>query len=129
MGDSWVDGVLGDVTLDAVVVVALGVALQWTALDAVDVGDLPGAQDNFADATHCLGVRRGDREDAEVVQDVLNGDRFATNTGVCECHILWDVLVQVVADHEHVEVLVNRVLGERQGRVRRRWQHVVVAGD
>ena len=51
VGDGRVDGVLGDVALDAVVVVALGVALQRAALLLVDVCDLPGAQDDLTDAT------------------------------------------------------------------------------
>ena len=45
----------------------------------------------------------------------------ATSSGI--------VLVEVVADHEHVEVLVERVDRERPRRVRRAREHVRLAAD
>ena len=46
-----------------------------------------------------------------------------------EREVLGDARVQVVADHEHVEVLGDRVDRVRARRVRRRRQHVRVRGD
>ena len=42
-------------------------------------------------------------------------------------HVFGDVPVEVVADHQHVEVLVERVDRERARRVRRAGQHVRLA--
>ncbi len=66
-----------------------------------------------------LRVRGGDRERAEVVQDVLRGDRGRADPGFGEREILRDGGFQVVADHEHVEMLGDGVHGVRQCRVRR----------
>ena len=43
--------------------------------------------------------------------------------------ILRDVRVEVVADHQHVEVLLDRVDRVGPGRVGRRWQDVIEGGD
>ena len=41
-----------------------------------------------------------------------------------ERHVLGDVLVEVVADHQHVKVLIDRVDRERSRGVGRRGEHV-----
>ena len=123
-GNRRVDGVLGNVALDAVVVVVLGITLQRTELLLHAVSNLPGAQYNLTDAAHCLGVRRGDGQCAHVVQDVLSCDGLAADAGVSECHVLRQVRVEVVAHHDHVKVLIQGVHRVRQGRVGRRRQHV-----
>src|SRR5207253_7807912 len=47
----------------------------------------------------------------EVVEPVLGGDRRGPDAALGEGEVLGDPRVQVVADHEHVEVLVNGVDG------------------
>jgi hypothetical protein len=59
----------------------------------------------------------------------LGGDRLAADARVGERDVLGDVGVEMVAHHEHVEMLGQRVHRERPGRVRRRRQHVRLARD
>mmetsp|Transcript_16672 Transcript_16672/g.67230 ORF Transcript_16672/g.67230 Transcript_16672/m.67230 type:complete len:869 (-) Transcript_16672:47-2653(-) len=129
--DGGVDGVLGDVPLDALVVVRVGgvVAGEEAALPLHLVGRLPGPRDDLADAAHGLRVRRDHRDGAHVVQDVLGGDGLAADARLGERDVLGDRLVKVVAHHEHVEVLVDRIDREGPRRVRRRRQHVGLAAD
>ena len=94
-----------------------------------DVRGLPGAQDDLADPAHRLGVGADHRDRAEVVQQVLGGDRRRPDPALGEGEVLRDGAVQVVADHEHVEVLVEGVHRVRPGRVRAAGQHVRVPGD
>ena len=72
---------------------------------------------DLADAAHRLRVRRHHRERAEVVQDVLGGDGLAADARLGEGHVLGDRRVEVVADHQHVEVLVDGVDRVRPRRV------------
>ena len=73
--------------------------------------------------------RRHHREHAQVVQHVLGGDRLAPDPALGERQVLGDARVEVMADHQHVEVLVDRVDGVGHGRVGRRRQHVRQARD
>ncbi len=129
--DGGVDRVLGDVALDAEVVVpaarVVRVAGQLAALRLHLVRGLPGAQDHLADAAHGLRVAREHRERAQVVQDVFGGDGFSADAALGEGDVLGDGGVQMVAHHQHIEVLVQRVDGERPRRVGRRGQHVGLA--
>jgi hypothetical protein len=67
------------------------------------------------------------RDRAEIVQDVFGGDRLAPDAALGEGHVLGDAGVEVMAHHQHVEVLVQRVDGERPRRIGRRRQHVGLA--
>ncbi len=102
---------------------------QPTALRLHLVRRLPGPDDHFADPAHRLAVARHHREDAHVVQHVFGGDRLAPDPALGEGQVFGDGGVEVMADHQHVQVLVDRVHGVRHGRVRRRRQHVREAGD
>ena len=88
------------------------------------VGRLPGADDDLADPAHRLAVARHHRERAEIVQDVLGGDRFFPDAALGEGEVLGDALVEVMADHQHVEMLVERVAGVGPGRIGGRGQDV-----
>mmetsp|Transcript_32922 Transcript_32922/g.86977 ORF Transcript_32922/g.86977 Transcript_32922/m.86977 type:complete len:576 (+) Transcript_32922:30-1757(+) len=130
VGERRVDGVLGNVPLDAGVVVALpGVLRQRPALKLHLCRGLPRARDHLADATHGLGVRGDDGDGAHVVQDVLRRDRLAPDARLREGHVLRDVLVQVVAHHQHVQVLVDGVDRERPRGIRGRRDDVGEAAD
>lgn len=60
---------------------------------------------------------------------ILGGDGLCANSALGKGYVLGDVLGQMVAHHEHVEVLVERVTRERPCWVRRRRQHVLVLND
>jgi len=61
------------------------------------------------------------------VQDVLGRDGLAADPAVGERDVLGDLAIEVVAHHQHVEVLVERVDGVRPGRVGRARQDVELA--
>jgi hypothetical protein len=109
--------------------VLLRVALQRAALRLHLVRGLPGADDHLADAPHRLRIRRHHRDRAEVVQDVLGGDRLLADPRLGERDVLGDRGIEVVAHHQHVEVLGDRVHRVRPRRIRRRRQHVRFAAD
>jgi len=129
MGQGRVDRHLGDVALQAMVVVAAGVLRQCTPLHFHLVGGLEGAGDHFSHTTHGLGVAGDDREGAEVVKDVFSGDRLAADPRFGEGHILGNLGVEVVAHHQHVEVLLERVAGVGPGGIGAARQHIRFAAD
>ena len=76
-----------------------------------------------------LAVRGDDREGAHVVEDVLGGDRLLPDPRFGEGHVFRDVGVEVMADHEHVEMLVDRVDRVGSGRVGRGGDDVRETAD
>ena len=126
------DGVLGDVAPGAHVVgpiISPAVTRQRAAALLHHVRRLPGPDDRLADPSHGLGVRADHRDRAQVVQDVLGRHGRGPDARGGEGQVLRDRRVQVMADHQHVEVLVERVTRVRAGRVGRGRQHVRVRGD
>src|SRR5258706_16202783 len=98
MGDGGVDCVLGDVALDAEVVVlgsdgGVGGVGKRAALLFHLVGGLPGSGDDFADAAHGLGVGADDADGAEVVEDVFGGDCFAADSALGERDVFGEIFV------------------------------------
>ena len=63
------------------------------------------------------------------MQDVFGGDGLGADAGFGERDVFRDVAREVVADHEHVEVLVEGVVGEGAGGVGGRGEDVVVLDD
>src|SRR5207244_10849000 len=61
---------------------------------------------------------------AQIVQDVLGGNRLAPDTAFGKRDILGDARVEVVAHHQHVQVLVDGVDRVGPRRVGRGRQHV-----
>jgi hypothetical protein len=53
------------------------------------------------------------------VEDVLCGNRFLADAAFRECQILGDRWVEVMTHHQHVEMLVDGVAGERPRRIGR----------
>ncbi len=102
---------------------------SWAELHLHLVGGLPGADDGLADPAHRLRVRAHHADDAAIMEHVLGTDRLGADAALGECHVLGDVPRQVMADHQHVEVLVDRVDGERPSRVGAGRQDVGLAGD
>ena len=131
MSDSGVDGVFGDIALDPEIVVdpaILGFSFCWgrenTALYLHLVRGLPGAGNHFADPAHGLRIGRNHRERTQVVQDVLGGDGFAADARIGEGHVPGNTGIEVMADHQHVEVFVHGVDRVRPGRIGGGGQHV-----
>ena len=91
-------------------------------------GELPGPADHLADAPHPLAVGAEHRDRADVVQHVLRRHRPLADAALREGHVLRHGRVQVVADHDHVQVLVEGVDRVGVGRVRRRREAVRLAG-
>ena len=127
--DRGVDGVFRDVALHPRIVVALGIAEQRTTLRLHLVRSLPGANDHLADAAHRLTVRRHHRQRAEIVQYVLGRDRLSADAAFGECHVLRDRRIEVMAHHQHIEMLIERVRRVGTRRIGRTWQHVGERGD
>ncbi len=133
VGQRRVDGVFGQVALDAVVVVAL-LLFYWlaaphrrcepAALSLHFVRRLPGADDHLADAAHGLAVAAHDADRAQVVQDVFGGDGFLADAALGKGQVFGNARVQVVADHQHVDVFVERVDGVGSRRVGAGGQHI-----
>lgn len=63
------------------------------------------------------------------VEHVLGRHPLGPYPALGERHVLRDAGVEVVADHEHVEVLGQRVDGVRPSGVGRGGQHIGVGGD
>ena len=63
------------------------------------------------------------------MQNVLGGDRLLADAAFGEGEVLGNAPVEVMADHQHVEMLVERVLRIGPRRVGRRGQHVGEARD
>ena len=129
MGDGRVDGVFGDVAPDAEIVVVPGFFGQGPALFFHLVSGLPRADQHFADAPHGLAVGRNDRKRAHVVQDVFGGDGFAPDAGFRKGHVLGDGFVEVVTDHQHVQMLFERVDCVGACRVGGGGQNMLFAAD
>ena len=84
---------------------------------------LPGAGDDLANPTHGLGVRGDHGKGTQVVQNVLRGNGLAADAGFGEGHVLGDVRIQVVTDHQHVEMFIRGVdrIGSRRVGGRRQY--------
>ncbi len=103
--------------------------MKRTALLLHLVGRLPGPDDHFANAAHRLRIARHDRERPDIVQHILSHHRLGANPGIGEGDILRHLRAQVMADHQHVEVFLDRVHGVGPRGVRGRRNHVRETGD
>lgn len=119
VGDGGIDGVLRDVALCAVIVITGGIFRERAALRFHFVRGLPGANDDFADAAHGLRIARKHADDAQIMEDVLGGDGFGANAAFGESDIFGDVGIQMVANHEHVEMFGDCVNREGTRGIRR----------
>ncbi|STW48190.1 Uncharacterised protein [Klebsiella pneumoniae] len=62
----------------------------------------------------------------EIVQHVFRSDGFPANARLGQGHVLSDVRVQMVADHQHIEMFIDGVEGVGQRWVGGRRQNVRV---
>ena len=87
-------------------------------------GGLPGAGDDFSHTSHSLRVRAHHAEDAHVMENIFCGNGFRTDPGICKSYVFWDPLIQMVANHQHVQMLIQSIYCIRHGRVSRRGKYV-----
>ena len=106
-----VDAELGDVALHACVVIAFSIAWQFTALYFHFVRRLPAAQNHFTHTAHGLAVGAEHADGAQVMQDVFGGNGFFADAAFCKCQVFCNGRVEVMADHQHVDVFVQCVDG------------------
>lgn len=110
LSNGWVDGVLAHISLHAEVISPCAfVFFQGTALDFVLVSRVPGSHNDFAAASHGLRVRGHHADSSKIVQHVLSSNSLSTNTGFSKRYVFGDVFGEMVADHQHVEMLVECV--------------------
>ena len=124
VGQGGVDGVLGYVSFGSIVIVSRTVFGQGTTETFHLIGRLPGAKNDFTDPSHGLGIACHNRESPHIVKDVFSGHGFTANATFRELDVLGDGLVQMVADHEHVQMLVHSVDSKGSGRVGGGGEHV-----
>ena len=58
------------------------------------------------------------------MQDILGGDGFGANAAFGEGDIFGNLRIEMMADHEHIEMLGNCVDGVGASGIRRRWQNI-----
>src|SRR5450432_905716 len=129
MCDSWIDSVLGYVTLDPKIIIPSCVLRQRTPLDFHFMGGLPCTHDHLPDAAHRLRVTAYHAEYAEIVQDVFGGNGFWADTTLGKGDIFRNTCIQVVAYHEHIEMFGNRVDSIGAGWIGRGRQNVGIPCD
>ena len=128
VSDRRTDGVLRHIPLRAGVVGG-PVAGKGTSTFLHHMRGLPRSQYHFADATHRLRVRADHRDRAHVVQQVFGGDGRRPDAALGERKIFGHTGIEVMTDHQHVEVFVQRVHRVRPGRVGGARQHIRVRRD
>lgn len=101
-----IDGVLGDVPLDAAIVAFAGIPeLGERTMHRLELARSPPCpRDDLAYASHRLRVGTDHGNRARVLKDVFGGDRLRTNPRFCEAEIFEDRSVEVVTDHKHLSM-------------------------
>lgn len=92
---------------------------QLTPLEFILMRSIPRPQNNLTTAAHSLRIRTHHADGAHILQHILRGNRLGANPRLRKRHVLGDILRQVMTHHQHVEVLVERVLGKRTRGIRR----------
>jgi len=104
-------------------------ALQRAALHLHLVRGLPGAGHHLADTAHGLRIAGHHTDDAQVVQDVFGRDGLLPDAALGEGYILGNLRIQVMAHHQHVEMLGDGIHSERARGISGRGQNVREPGD
>ena len=124
MCDCRVDRVLGDVATNSHIVIVLRITLKRSSLLLHLVCRLPRSRDDLPDSSHRLRIRTHHTENAHVVKHILRRDRLRSNTGICKCNILRNVFIEMVANHQHIEMLIERILRKWHCRICRGRKHI-----
>ena len=130
VGDGGIDRVFCEVTQRAEIIRGrVRCAAERPELTLHFVRRLPGPDNDFADPAHGLRVGGHHRDGTEIVQAVFGGDRLGPDARLGERNVLGDLRIEVMADHQHVQMLVDGVDSKRARRVGRRGQYVGFAAD
>lgn len=110
LSNRWVDGVFADITLHPEIIrTSVLIFLQCAALHFILVCCIPCSENDLATTTHGLRIGRHHADRSQIMKDIFCSNGFGTNTGFGECDIFWNVFGQVMADHQHVKMLVQRI--------------------
>ena len=90
---------------------------------------LPGPDDDLSDATHGLAVARHHADRAQVMKNIFRGDRLAANAAFGKGDVFRDFRIEVVTNHEHVEMLIQRIDGERTCWISRAGKNIGLSTD
>src|SRR5262245_59301137 len=127
MGNRRVDRVFCDIALDAHVIVLGAVTLQGPALDLHFMSCLPGSGDDLTNSAHRLGITRHHRQGAQIMQDILCRDGFAPYARFCEREVFGYRGIEMVANHQHVQMFVQSVDRIGAGRIGRGGEDISFA--
>ena len=117
MSNCRINRIFGDIALHTHIVIFAGFLGQTSALYFHLVRSLPCPNNNLANTSHCLTIRCNDRKRAHIMQNILSRNRLAPDTTLCKGHILRNRFIQMVTDHQHIEMFFQRVDGIRARRV------------
>ena len=117
MRDRRINCVFGDVALYSKVVIALGILRESAPLYFHLVCGLPRARDHFTDAAHRLRVTRNHAEHTQIVEDVFSRNSFRPDPALGERNVFRHEWIQMMTDHQHVQVLGYSVNGEGPCRI------------
>ena len=125
MGQRRVDGIFGNVAFYTEVIVAVSFVFRESAALIFHLaGCLPGAGDDLADTAHCLRVGAHHAEYAHIVENVFSCNGLRADSGIREGNVLGNTFVQMMAYHQHIQMLIDGVDGERHCRICGRRENV-----
>src|SRR5262249_31838282 len=114
-----IDRVFRDVAPGSEIVVVALLLIKSPELFSHFIGGLPCADYHFANAAHCLTIRRHDGDGTPVMPNVLCRYCFLADATLGEGNVLRNTSVEVMGDHDHVEGFfgrIHRVGPRRSGR-------------
>ena len=111
MSDCWIDCIFGDIALHTHIVIFTSFFGQASTLYFHLMRSLPRPNDNLANTSHCLTIRCNDRKRAHIMQNILSRDRLTPDATLGKGYILWNRFIQMVTDHQHIEMFFQRVDG------------------
>lgn len=107
LGKRWVNGILAHIPLYPIVIrTGALILLQEAPLHLVLMRSVPRPQDDLATATHGLRIGTHHADGTKIVENVLGSNGLSADATLREGDVLGDVLGQMVANHQHVEVFV-----------------------
>ena len=118
-----IDGIFGDIALGARIIIVSLFFRQAPALHLHLMRGLPGADDHLPHAAHRLTIGRHHADGADIMQDVFRRDSFLADAAFGKGNIFRNARIKMMADHEHIQMLIHRVHRIGHGGVGGRRQH------
>ena len=129
MGDCRVDSVFRHIAARAHIVIVASFFGQCPALLFHFICSLPSTDNHLTNAPHCLTVRSNDAEGPHIVQNILSRDGFTANTAFCKGDVFWNGFVEMMTDHQHVEMFFYCVDGKGSCGVGGGGQHIFLTAN